>query len=99
MNIYDVMTARGYSSVVAILTVVTLRCGLSEKAKSGRQAHCGASLRKQLVSDQFNDYRKVGKLPGKCVKESYKLEYGEDTMEVKRVFMMSMMMCLVLMMM
>merc|ERR1712203_1166085 len=25
----------------------------------------------------------VGKLPGKCVKESYKLEYGEDTMEVQ----------------
>ena len=29
-----------------------------------------------------NPHRKVGKLPGKCVKESYKLEYGEDTMEV-----------------
>ena len=41
------------------------------------------------MSDQLNDYRKVGKLPGKCVKESYKLEYGEDTMEVKSGFMIT----------
>ena len=33
------------------------------------------------------------------MKESYKLEYGEDTMEVKIVFMMTKMMCSVLVMM
>ena len=27
--------------------------------------------------------RKIGKLPGKCEKLSYKLEYGEDTIEVQ----------------
>ena len=54
------------------------------------------SLRKELLTDQINYPRKVGKLPGKCVKESYKLEYGEDTMEVQRGFMMTKMKCLVL---
>merc|ERR1712051_47668 len=35
------------------------------------------------INKPFVPIRKVGKLPGKCVKESYKLEYGEDTMEVQ----------------
>lgn len=31
--------------------------------------------------------RKLGKLPGKCEKLSYKLEYGEDTIEVQNELM------------
>ena len=56
-------------------------------------------LKCHILTDQINYPRKVGKLPGKCVKESYKLEYGEDTMEVQRGFMMTKMMCLVLILM
>lgn len=35
------------------------------------------------INKPFVPIRKAGKLPGQCVKESYKLEYGEDVMEVQ----------------
>ena len=72
--------------------------GLLHHVRMVSRPEAAHPLHKELLADQINFPRKVGKLPGKCVKESYKLEYGEDTMEVKRVFMMTKMMCLLFMM-
>lgn len=36
----------------------------------------------QKTGKPFVPFRKVGKLPGKCLRESYRLEYGEATIEI-----------------